>query len=81
MILTGQETLTIQMALQTMIDDMTSMATNTNVPFTPSARKDMRDILNNATSALKKIEKLQGREFKMEEYKDGDEKEFMTKES
>lgn len=80
-ILTPNEVLIIQMSLQQTIDDLTVNLNNPALPFSPDARKDMRDMYNNAVSAKAKIAKGSGHEVKMERYKDGDEQEFFTKES
>lgn len=79
--LTPQEIMVIQMALSAMLEDMADVATNPKIPFNPQARKDMRDIMANGTSALKKIQAVSGSVVQLDPYKEGDADEFMTKQS
>lgn len=79
--LTPNEVAVIQMALSGMIDDLKSVASDPTIPLTPQARKDSKDILNNAVSAHKKIASVSGNEIKLDPYKEGDEQEFFTKQS
>ncbi len=79
--LNPSEVFIIHMALQSLIDDTESVCKNARIPFTPEARKDMKDILDNAKSALKKITVVSGSTIRMDPYKEGDEAEFLTKQS
>ena len=69
------------MALETFIEDNTAMRTDQTIPFNPEARKMMMDMFETASSALKKIQDASGYAVMLDEYKDGDEKEFLTKQS
>lgn len=79
--LTPEEVTVIQMALQNTIEDLEAVGKDPTIPFTPEARKDAREILGNAKSALKKIQSTSGHAVRMDPYKEGDEKDFFTKES
>lgn len=79
--LTPKEVAVIQMALSGMIDDLKAVASDPTIPLTPQARKDSKDILNNAVSAHKKIASVSGNEIKLDPYKEGDEQEFFTRQS
>lgn len=69
------------MALTTFIEDNEEMSKNPVIPFTPEARKYMKHMNENAKSALSKIQLASGHELKLDPYNEGDEKEFLTKES
>lgn len=79
--LTPKEVRVIQIALITMIEDVTETTQNVTIPFTPEARSISKDILLNAKSALEKIAKTSGHAVQLDAYQDGDEKEFLTKQS
>lgn len=79
--LSPKEVKTIQMALSIMIEDLESGLKNPTFPFTPDARKDMRDMLLHSKSAKAKIDLTVGHECTVEPYKAGDEKDFITKQS
>lgn len=79
--LTPKEVLIVQMALTTFIEDNDSMSKNPNFPFTPEARLNIKDMGKTAKSALAKIQKASGHAVQLDPYKEGDEKEFLTKES
>ena len=51
------------------------------IPWTREARKNMREIGSAAKSALSKIQVKSGVSIGLGEFKDGDEKEFLTKQS
>ncbi len=80
-ILNKAEASVIQMALSMMIEDLEAVGSNQNFPFTPEARKDQKEILSCAKSALQKIAKAQGELIQLDPYQEGDEKEFLTKQS
>jgi hypothetical protein len=80
-VLSPQEVACIQMALGVQIEDMEAVIKNPNLPFLPEVRKDMKDILLNSRSALAKIELVSGHNLKLDPYKEGDELEFLTKQS
>lgn len=77
--LTPDEVAVIQMALSGLIEDVTEVSQNIKYPFTPDARKDQREILQCAKSALSKIAIASGKLIKLHPYKEGDETEFLTK--
>lgn len=81
--ITGQEVKVILLALEGMIQDRDAVSKNPKYPFTPETRKDIKDILEFSRSAKSKLEKvcLKGKAFRMDPYQEGDEKEFLTKES
>lgn len=79
--LTPQEVGIIQIALGTMIEDAEAMCHDQTIPFNPQARKEMREILATAKSALAKIQLTTGHAVRLDPYQQGDEKEFLTKES
>lgn len=79
--LTPDEVAVVQMALGAMIEDLEAARMNPNYPFTPETRKDMKDILSNSKSALAKIAVASGKLLKLDPYKDGDELDFITKQS
>lgn len=69
------------MALEVFIEDNTAMRTDQSIPFNPEAREMMKDMFETATSALKKIQETSGYAVMLDEYKEGDEREFLTKQS
>lgn len=79
--LTYKEIVAINMGLQVLIEDMQAAAKDSSLNFNPGARADMKDILANAVSAKAKLTVSSGHEIVMEPYKEGDEKDFLTKES
>jgi len=80
-ILTPHEVMAIGLGLSRIIEDMEALNNDDTIPWTPDARKMKAEILNNAKSAAAKIEKATGFECRIDPYKDGDEDEFLTKES
>lgn len=80
-ILSPNEIVVIQMALSGLIEDMEAVSGNPNFPFTPDARKSQREILTAAKSAMDKLEKVSGNVVQLDPYKEGDEDEFLTKQS
>lgn len=79
--LTPKEVKVIHMALEVFIEDNTAMRTDQSIPFNPEAREMMKDMFETATSALKKIQETSGYAVMLDEYKEGDEREFLTKQS
>lgn len=79
-IIMPKEVKVILMALQTMEEDLSETITNASIPFNGEARQIGKEILSTIKIARGKLIKLTG-EFMMEPYADGDEKEFLTKES
>lgn len=71
----------IQMALQRLIEDNEKISKDYTLPFTAEARMILKDMLVTARSALTKIAKVSGHLVKMDEYKAGDEDDFLTKQS
>jgi hypothetical protein len=79
--LSPKEVKTIQMALAMMIEDLEATSKDISYPFTPQARKELKDMLLNSKSAKAKIDLASGHECVIQPYVEGDEKEFLTKES
>ena len=75
------EVAVMQMALQALIEDLGSAASSPKLPFTPEARIEMQNILSNAKSALNKCAIASGKLIELPPFREGDEKEFFTKES
>lgn len=80
-ILTPNEVMITQMALSGLIEDLESVSKDPSLPFTPSARKDQKDMLSAAKSAMAKLAATSGKEVKLDPYQEGDENEFLTKQS
>lgn len=82
-IFTPAEVKILIMGLVTTIEDIEAVYKSPKYPFTPESRKDMKDMLECALSAKKKLEDVvnKGEAFHLAEYKDGDEKDFLTKQS
>lgn len=80
-VLNPKEVAVIQMALGVQIEDLESAIKDQSLPFLPEVRKDMKDILLNSRSALTKVELVSGHNLKLDPYKEGDELEFLTKQS
>lgn len=78
-----QEAIAISMGLARVIEDLNEIkkGDNSNIPWTPEARKQQSDILNACQSAARKLEKFAGIECKLPPYERGDEDEFLTKQS
>ncbi len=79
--LTPKEVKVIHMALETFIEDNTAMRTDQTIPFNTEARAMMKDMFETATSALKKIQLTSGYAVQLDPYNEGDEREFLTKQS
>lgn len=79
--LSPEEVLVIQMALSAMIEDTEAIATDQSIPLTPEARAQGRQILAAAKSAHAKVSLASGCEVKLDPYEDGDELDFLTKQS
>ena len=79
--LTPDEVLITQIALSATIEDMEVIAKDHTIPFTPEARKSQRDMLAAAKSAHKKIAAASGQLIQLDPYKEGDETDFLTKQS
>lgn len=80
-ILTPDEVKAIGMGLGRIIEDLEEVNKRGDIPWTPEAIVIQTEILSNARSAAKKIEQMTGFACKLDEYKEGDEKEFLTKQS
>jgi hypothetical protein len=80
-LLTPQEVTVTQMALSGMIEDLEAVGKDPKLPFTPEARKHQKEILEAARSAHLKFAAASGMVIQLDPYKEGDEKEFLTKES
>ena len=79
--LTPDEVVIIQMSLSGLIEDLEAVSGNQNYPFTPYARKQHREMLASAKSALAKVAAVSGKLVQLDPYQEGDENEFLTKES
>ena len=80
-VLTPDEVAMTQMALSSIMEDMQAARMNPKYPFTPEARKQMNEMFAVAQSAHNKLAKASGKSISIDPFKDGDEKEFLTKES
>ena len=79
--LNPNEARTVQLGLARILEDTTVNANNLKIPWNPEARQAMKEIREAAGSAAKKIEKYTGIAATLPEYNEGDEYEFLTKES
>lgn len=77
------EVMAIGLGLTRIIEDMNAMkqGNNVNLPWTPEARKIQKDMLAACQSAAAKLEKFAGYKCELPPYVDGDEDEFLTKQS
>lgn len=77
------EAIAISMGLARVIEDLNEIkkGDNSNIPWTPEARKHQAEILNACQSAARKLEKFASIECKLPPYEPGDEDEFLTKQS
>jgi hypothetical protein len=80
-VLTPNEIAITGMALAALIEDLEITSKDATLPFTPDARKDMSEMLSTAKSAQAKFELATGHEVRLDPFVEGDEKEFLTKES
>lgn len=79
--LTPKEVNAIQMALTTMIEDVSAMSKDPAHNWTKEAKEIYLDILVTAKSALDKIATTSGHRVQLDPYKEGDEKEFLKPKS
>lgn len=77
------EAMAISMGLASIIEDINAIkkGENSNIPWTPEARKQQSEILSACQSAARKLEKFAGIECKLPPYEPGDKDEFLTKQS
>ena len=80
MILNKSDFYTIQMALQSFIEDKELAQRNPNYNFNPEARTLLKEMINSAKNTFSKIKEITGI-GEMPNYQAGDEEEFLTKES
>lgn len=73
-----QEVLAISMGLGLIMDDFNA---NKLQPWTPETRKTQAQILAAVKSAAAKLEKFTGIKCELPPYEEGDENEFLTKQS
>lgn len=78
--LTPEEAQAIQMALGMLMENF-EITKDQSIPFNPLARGYIMGIISAANSAAAKIEKITGITSQIPEYNEGDEDEFLTKES
>ncbi len=79
--LTPKEVKVIHMALEVFIEDVTTSSKDPSLPFNPEARTMFKDMIETANAALIKIQLASGYAVRLDPYNEGDEKEFLTKES
>lgn len=70
----------ISMGLAYILEDFNSKNIQQQ-PWTPDARKAQKEMVTAARSAAAKLEKFAGVKCELPPYNDGDENEFLTKES
>lgn len=77
------EVAAIGLGLARVIEDINAMKEGEweNTPWTPEARQIQKDILAACQSAANKIERFTGYKCDLPPYVEGDENEFLTKES
>lgn len=77
------EVMAIGLGLARVMEDINAMKRGEliNTPWTPEARKVQLEILSACQSAANKIEKFANYKCDLPPYKDGDEDEFLTKQS
>jgi len=73
----------IAMGLARIMEDMDAIKKNgyENTPWTPEARKMQAEIVAACRSAANKLEKFAGIKCELPPYNNGDENEFLTKQS
>lgn len=73
----------IGMGLARIMEDMNAMKRDgyENIPWTPEVRKIQADIMAACRSAANKLEKFAGYKCELPPYENGDEDEFLTKQS
>jgi hypothetical protein len=78
-----KEVMAISMGLGRVIEDINAMKKGeyVGIPWTPEARSILADILEACQSAASKLEKFAGVKCELPPYEEGDENEFLTKES
>jgi hypothetical protein len=77
------EVMAIGLGLARVIEDIQAIKRGeyVNTPWTPEARKIQSEILTACQSAANKIEKFAGHKCNLPPYENGDENEFLTKQS
>lgn len=80
---TPKEAAVIAMGIGMILSDMADVNNGKTglYPWTPEARKDFKDIYAAAQSAANKLEKFAGVNCTLPPYEEGDEDNFLTKES
>ena len=78
--LTMEEYRAVQLGLGRIIEDLTKPKMDM-YPWTPEVRKFKKEIVTAANTAAAKIEKVTGVKAELPEYEEGDEDEFLTKQS
>jgi len=71
----------ISMAVVAMIDELQSTSKNQNINWNPESRKDFKDMLAAGNSLRIKLQKLGFDVRDLPPYFEGDEKDFLTKQS
>lgn len=79
--LTHGEYKAIQLGLARILEDFREVKKNISIPWTPESRRDMEDIISSANGAASKIYKVTGIEAVLPDLYDGEEDEYLTKES
>lgn len=71
----------IALSVVSLLDQLKESARNPEIPFNPEARKDLKQMIEAGTSLQIKLKKLGFNVDDLPPYMDGDETEFLTKES
>lgn len=71
----------LSMAVVSMIEQLTATSKNQKINWNPAARKDFKDMLAAGESLRIKLKKLDFDMRDLPPYLDGDENEFLTKQS
>lgn len=71
----------LSMAVLNMLEDIINSSKNPQHNWTPSVRKDLKDMISAGTALRIKMEKLGFDMRDLLPYNDGDEKDFLTKQS
>lgn len=79
--LNSEEVLIVRIALAGMLEDMQETYGDPSVPFTKVARIQLRQMIACAKSAQAKFALITGNDVQLRPYQEGDEAEFLTKQS
>lgn len=79
--LTPPEAMAIELGLARLIEELKITGQNPQINWNPEARQTQREITEAAHSAAKKLEALTGRKVDLPPFREGDQDEFLTKQS